>query len=271
MLRILSHFEMMLQSTSVRTRSRIAGTQQPSATSTFVFPQQQQDRSVAWSPRRWKHLVRIAFSFVCCPCHAYSILHRAEELGDDRCHHSHHAAIHTTTPTKYHWRVSSAPCITFWVAGAEQSCCCRHPNGELPPQLLLSSRSDHPGDITSPESTQLPPGESHSLGSGLTTPLSFLGGALSGFNSGTGSPAWVEGSGVGGTSSSATAITTGSAGSDGDTVAEALRMLLQGITTLPGTRVPTPSLPLAPLQGQQTAEKACKEAFVVTPAPTERV
>jgi hypothetical protein len=72
-------------------------------------------------------------------------------------------------------------------------------------------------------------------GSGLTTPLSFLNGALSGLNSGSGSPAWYEAGsgGIGGayvvTGSTAT-LSTGSygSGSDGDTVAVALQLLLQG-------------------------------------------
>jgi hypothetical protein len=78
-------------------------------------------------------------------------------------------------------------------------------------------------------------------GSGLTTPLSFLNGALSGLNSGSGSPAWYEAGsgGIGGayvvTGSTAT-LSTGStatgagygSGSDVDTVAVALQLLLQG-------------------------------------------
>jgi hypothetical protein len=91
--------------------------------------------------------------------------------------------------------------------------------------------------VTSPESaTQHPAGD----GSGLTTPLSFLGGALSAFNSGAGSPTWFEG-GVSSTLSTQTGVSMGSADSadshpsrdstGGDSVTDALQLLLQGIVT----------------------------------------
>lgn len=145
--------------------------------------------------------------------------------------------------------------------------------GELPNQLLLSPRP-HPepgagvsADLTTPESSLPQPlqyGDGQSVpGSGLTTPLSFLNGALSGLNSRSGSPAWFEagaggiggsfagfgagmvmvaGAGTGTGTGTQTTLSTGStgtlgagygygSGSDGDTVAEALQLLLQGIST----------------------------------------
>lgn len=110
------------------------------------------------------------------------------------------------------------------------------PTGELPNQLLLGPRAENPADITSPESATQPPAGD---GSGLTTPLSFLG-ALSAFNSGAGSPTWFEG-GVSSTLSTQTGVSMGSADSadshpsresaGGDSVTDALQLLLQGIVT----------------------------------------
>lgn len=82
-------------------------------------------------------------------------------------------------------------------------------------------------------------------GSGLTTPLSFLGAFSSG---GGGSPAWFEGqtTGPGGTGSTGSHTGSSSAsGSGGDagrnSISDALHLLLQGIT-MPGDDIAVPSV-----------------------------
>ena len=113
------------------------------------------------------------------------------------------------------------------------------------------------------------------MGSGLTTPLSFMGGALSAFNSGAASPTWFEGATSSNSSLAAcvgpytelthtssasvgaSIVSANSAG--GDSVTDALQLLLQGIATTSACSSPSSSVPMQQESLQTSAEKPSAE------------